>query len=310
MRILLTGSTGLIGSAVYRVLEQRHEVIRLGRSREHCDFLLDLANPGSEPLPPCDALIHCAGVVDEDFRDQSLGRLFLILNGADYLAKASSQAGAKRVVYISSSHVYGHQEKRIDESCAVNPLSTYAITHYCTEQLFKRYFSGAKQANLVLRPNAVYGFLPDIKKFSRWTLIPFSFPLEAWMRNTITLKSMGMQKRNFVSSESIAKMISSWIEKPAVIQNNVCHPIGRVTESIYEFAQRCNRVAAGITSRDYTVKRPTEHIQPVVEFEYVSSMVNHEHEHEGQLDDHIKYLYKTFQDNNEWAMGKASELFA
>jgi len=310
MRILLTGATGLIGSAVYAALVQRHEVIRLGRSREHCDFLLDLANLGSGPLPPCDVLIHCAGVVDEDFRDQSLERLSLILNGADYLAKASSKAGAKRVVYISSSHVYGRQEKRIDEGSSVNPLSYYAITHYDTEQLFKKYFSGVKQATLILRPNAVFGSLPDLKKFSRWTLIPFSFPLEAWTRKTITLKSTGEQKRNFVSSASIAQIISDWIEKPLPVQNNICHPVGRVTESIFDFAQRCVRVAAGITSLDYTVKRPAEPNQPLAPLEYVSSMGNHEYEDEGQLDDHIKYLYKTFQDNSEWAMGKASELFA
>lgn len=309
MKVLLTGSTGLIGSAVYAALVQRHEVIRLGRDQEHCDIVIDLANPKSESLPPGDVLIHCAGVVDEDFRDQSLERLTLILNGADYLAKESSKSGVKRAVYISSSHVYGRQENRIDESCVANPLSYYAITHYCTEQLFKKHFSGTKQEILILRPNAVYGVLPDIKKFNRWALIPFSFPLEAWTRKTITLKSTGEQKRNFVSTTSIAQIISDWIEESLTVQNNICHPIGRVTESIYDFAQRCARVAAGITSRAYTVRRPLEENQHFVAFDYISSMSDNRYEYEGQLDDHIKYLYKTFQDNREWAMGKATELF-
>jgi UDP-glucose 4-epimerase len=309
LKVLLTGATGLIGSAVYAVLAQCHDVVRLGRNLAHCDYLLDLADPGNKPLPPCDALVHCAGVVDEDFRDASLERGSLILKGADYLAKAASMAGAKRAVYLSSSHVYGRQENRLDEGCVANPLSYYALAHYCTEQLFKREFSGAKQATLILRPNAVYGFLPDIRRFNRWTLAPFSFPLEAWARKTITLKSAGTQKRNFVSSLSIAQIIADWLEEPLTAQAAICHPIGGVTETIYAFAQRCVRVAAGITALDYDVKRPAEQAQPLGTFEYVSSMGHGRHEGEGQLDDHLKYLYTTFQDHSDWAMDKASELF-
>ena len=308
MRVLLTGSTGLIGSAVYSALAPNHEVIRLGRTSGRYDFFLDLTNPRSEPLPSCDVLIHCAGVVDEDFHDHSLVRLSSILTGADYLAKAASKAGAKRVVYISSSHIYGRQEEKIDESCMVNPLSYYAITHYCTEQLFKSHFSGIDQASLVLRPNAVYGSLHDIKRFNRWTLIPFSFPLETWARNTITLKSSGMQRRNFVSARSIAQMISNWITNPITVQNSICHPIGRVTESVYDFAQRCTKLAAEITYLDYAVKRPTEQLQSSVAFEYISSIDTHEYKSE--LNDHIRYLYNIFNANSEWAMKKASEMFA
>jgi UDP-glucose 4-epimerase len=307
MRILLTGSTGLIGSAVYAALTVNHEVIRLGRTPGHYDFYLDLANPSSEPLPACDVLVHCAGVIDEDFSDNSLARLSSIASGADYLAQAAVKAGAKRAIYISSSHVYGRQEGVIDESSSINPLSYYAITHFCTEQLFKKAFSGDSQATLILRPNAVYGPLVDVKNFKRWTLIPFSFPLEAFARNSITLKSAGIQRRNFVSTATIANVISNWLLTPISKSNVICHPLGHVTESVYEFAKRCTGITSEIMQSDGSVKRPLESPQKAFSFEYLSTLPTEEDEH--ALDNYIKYLTNDLSLNKEWADEKASQIF-
>ncbi len=308
MRVLLTGATGLIGSAVYKSLITNHDVIRLGRSAGNYDFYFDILRPCNKAFPACDAVVHCAGVVDEDFRDSAMERFASLTNGADILAKATTNAGAKRAVYISSSHVYGRQEGTIAETSNVNPLSYYAIAHYCAEQLFKKNFSGKELSALILRPNAVYGPLADLSGFKRWALIPFSFPLEAWASNKITLKSLGTQQRNFVCSTTIGLVIANWLSSPTTRSNEICHPLGRNTESVFSFAQRCNRVAAQITGLDYQVDRPAEGPQSATPFEYASTTPTMEDK--DALDNHIKGLIGWFYANPAWARKQAHALLA
>ena len=66
MKLILAGSTGLIGQAIAAELGGAYELITLGRSR--ADVIMDLTNP--EALPKADCLIHAAGVTDEEVKQQ------------------------------------------------------------------------------------------------------------------------------------------------------------------------------------------------------------------------------------------------
>src|SRR4051812_47111847 len=73
MRVALTGSSGLIGSAVAAALRSaEHEVLVLGRGADAA-LQFDVANPRLVPgaLRGCGALVHCAGVTDEDLVDRA-----------------------------------------------------------------------------------------------------------------------------------------------------------------------------------------------------------------------------------------------
>ena len=256
MRILLTGASGLIGSAVYAGLTE-HDVIRLGRVGSNCDIFFDLTDLSNCPaFPSCDALVHCAGVVDEDFATGSVGNITKILRGAEELAIRAREAGAKYVFYVSSSHVYGKQEGVVDENSPPNPLSYYAIAHFCTEQIFRKIFSTDDCRVIVLRPNAVFGRLPSLRRFRRWNLIPFSFPLEAYAYGRITLRSSGEQMRNFVSSSAIAETICRELSLPLQAPPLI-NVIGVTTESVYSYAQRCADRFSKITGSKCAVVRPS-----------------------------------------------------
>lgn len=256
MRILLTGASGLIGSAVHARLAE-HDIIRLGRVRSNCDCFFDLTDFSNCPaFPSSDALVHCAGVVDEDFADGSIGNLTRILTGAEGLAIRAREAGAKYVFYVSSSHVYGNQEGAVDENSPPNPSTNYAIAHFCTEQIFRKIFSTEDCRVIVLRPNAVFGPLPNLRGFRRWNLIPFSFPLEAYAYSKITLRSSGEQMRNFVSSGAIAETICRELVSPLVAPPLI-NVIGVTTESVYSYAQRCADRFFKITGSRCAVVRPS-----------------------------------------------------
>lgn len=244
MRILLAGATGLVGQAARRRLARAHEVVAIGRDPS-VDFVADLTEPATISaldLPPVDALVHCAGVVDEDFRTDPDRALAMSFFGAEALASAAVAAGATRLVYISSAHVYGPMAGRIDETTAVNPVSDYAIAHLATEQVFRRHVP-PNGAGLALRPCAVFGMLEQPENFRRWSLIPFSFPRDAALAHHIEIRSTGEQRRNFVGNEDIGEQIARFLAEPSATGWSVLNPLGVLDSSVFEFARLCARLA-------------------------------------------------------------------
>lgn len=273
MRILLTGASGLIGQAVHRNLSLDNEVITLGRS-SRADVRLDLADVdglNSVALPAADALVHCAGIVDEDFREDPVRAARMAMFGAGALARQAVAAGATRLAYISSAHVYGPMLGHIDERSPPNPVSDYAISHYATEQVFRRYAQGAVTA-AAFRPCAVFGNLGDLDAFRRWTLIPFSFPSEAVLDRRIVIRSTGQQRRNFVGTDDVADSVRRWLDAPSSVWQ-VINPVGATSCTVFEFAQRCAAISDELATRRCIVERQEPNgPQAGDDFEYASTL--------------------------------------
>ena len=176
--------------------------------------------------------------------------------GAEALLDAATKAGSGRFVYISSTHVYGAQVGVKNEGSPVDPQSHYALAHFCTEQLFRRRAAVCQGSYAVLRPNAVYGLPAHPESFQRWSLIPFSFPSEAKREGRIVLKSSGLQRRNFVSTAAIADVVARCVEGDLAEATGAVNVLGSETESVYEFAQRCRKIAEEQLGRPCKVERP------------------------------------------------------
>jgi len=273
-KILLLGATGLIGSSVYHWLEKTHQMTRLGRSSE-CELKGDLSKPESMDslvLDDFDVLVHCAGVTDEDFRSRPADAFVQSSVGLNALDHKAIATKIKRFIYISTSHVYGRQVGTIDESSAPDPLSDYAIAHYAAEQTLKRNASSFERV-FVLRPNAVFGEPVFIDKFDRWSLIPYSFPLEAVYTQKIVLRSSGEQNRNFVSTYDIARYIESLINTSEGGSFEVINAIGKDTMSVYEFGLKCCEIYRQVTGNECTVERPPLNRAPQEEtFRYQTNL--------------------------------------
>jgi len=261
MKIALSGGSGLIGSAIYQNLAKVHEVVQLGR-RESSDIWVDfskLETITTVNFQNCEALIHCAGITDEDFKTNPVSAYIQSTLGIAMLLENAIKQGVRYVVYISSSHVYGPQIGLITENCPPNPLNDYAIAHYATEQTIKRQVLNSKGQvkALILRPNAVFGELIQPENFDRWTLIPFSFPLEAVYQQNIVLKSYGDQRRNFISTIDLAKYVSQFLETAIQFDPfTLVNPIGTETLSIYDFALQCAAIYTNLTHQSCQVSRP------------------------------------------------------
>ena len=113
MRVLLTGASGLIGSAVLaRLRAEGHEVIAVTRTggpsdrwplaRQHVVMDIARATRPEDWLPHLagvDAVVNCAGVLQDSPRDSTAG---VHAQGAAALFLACEQAGVRRIVHLSA----------------------------------------------------------------------------------------------------------------------------------------------------------------------------------------------------------------
>lgn len=106
MKIVLIGASGTVGSAIATELDQRHEVIKVGRTRG--DHQVDIADAASirqlfEQVGPFDALVSAVGSVtfkalgemnDSDFslglQNKLMGQVNLVLIGREFANDGAS----------------------------------------------------------------------------------------------------------------------------------------------------------------------------------------------------------------------------
>jgi nucleoside-diphosphate-sugar epimerase len=135
MRVLVVGSTGVIGRhAIPRLIERGHQVRAVARHAEQVDrlrrlgvegFVGDILDPDSllAPADGVDAILHLATSIPS--RDGSRGSWELNdrirREGTRNLLLAAERGGARRYVQQSITFLYGDAEGLIDEDHPLRP---------------------------------------------------------------------------------------------------------------------------------------------------------------------------------------------
>lgn len=144
MRVLLTGATGFIGTAVAKALARAgHEVIALGRrSVPALDFTHATCREHWQPhLKGVDAVVNAVGVL----RDSARAPMDSIhCEAPRALFEACAQEGVRRVVHISALGI----ER--------NP-TRYAQTKRSADDVLLALTQAGQLDGLVLRPSVVFG---------------------------------------------------------------------------------------------------------------------------------------------------------
>lgn len=141
MRIGVTGARGVLGARIAAALAQRgHAVDAFGGE------VRDAEGVGAW-IERVDCVVHCAAVVPvQQVADHAGTAIAVNVGGTATVAAAAARLG-RRLVYISTSHVYRSRDAGLSESDAIAPISLYGLTKRQGEEWVERL---AKDA-LILR---------------------------------------------------------------------------------------------------------------------------------------------------------------
>ena len=147
MKILITGSNGMLGSDLVAELAPSYEVCGLGRQADRHPEIsyiqTDITNRAEvlnavRSLKPA-IIVHAAAWTDVDGCERNPQQAFLVnAKGTEFVAEASDHVGAT-LFFISSDYVFdGTKPSGYDEEDLPNPISVYGRSKFEAEEFLKK----------------------------------------------------------------------------------------------------------------------------------------------------------------------------
>jgi len=217
MKILVTGGAGFIGSHLTdKLIEQGHQVVVIdnlstGR-KENLNPKADFHNLDIcefEKIKPLfegvDFVFHLAAIprVPISVEDPVTTSKVNIL-GTINVFKAAIDGGVKRVIFASSSSVYGNQQiLPLKEDMIPNPISPYGLQKLVGEKFAKLFTKLYKVPIISLRYFNVYG--PRIDFDSDYSLVIGKFLKLKAEGKPLTIFGDGEQTRGFCYVDDVVR---------------------------------------------------------------------------------------------------------
>ncbi len=216
MKILVTGGAGFIGSNVTELLcDQKYNVIVLDDLRfgykkfvdkrsKFFQISLDDKKALKKALDGVDVVMHLAAssIIEFSYKDP-LGYFENNVTNGIKLLEAMREKGVKKIIYSSTSSVYGQPKKNpIKETTPTNPLNAYAASKLAFEQALNAYYHAYGIESVTLRYYNAYG--PRDEQMPKTRAIPM------WIEAILQKKPVpwywqGRQTRDYVYVEDIAR---------------------------------------------------------------------------------------------------------
>jgi len=216
MKVFITGGSGFIGSYLVRhLLEQGHKVKVLdlrkpGIENKNLEFVnKSVMDELAEDIRDCDIVYHFAAMLGVDNSDnRPLETMRINLEGSVNVFKSAVEAGVKRMIYASSSEVYGEpRELPIREDSVKGPVSAYGVSKLAAEIYAKAYNHEFGTDIKIVRFFNVYG-----SGQSNNFAIPI-FINNALENKPIKVFGNGSQTRCFTYVEDVADGVLKVLEK-------------------------------------------------------------------------------------------------
>ena len=288
MKWLLLGGTGYIGSRLAAYLKSQGHAVRITtrRSRSEvprwisADEVLSVNLDAKAELAP--ALDAIDAVVDLAAPDEVVSAqqpLAALKAGAEQtwivLETLTDRPAGTRppLLYMSTFHVYGPNiQGNVDETTTPSPVHPYALGRYLGETIVQT-FRKRKLVNAVcLRLSNAFG-APVSADVPRWSLVFNDLCRQAVSQHKLTLKTAGLQRRNFITLEDTVRAIEFIVQhRSAWPEDGVLHVGSSAHWSIQDVAQmvssHCHRLlgyAPPIESPQTADLNPPTHFQFSVE---------------------------------------------
>lgn len=272
--VMITGCTGLICSAIVDVLIRWNEthdrkiiIHAAARNEERLAnrfspyikkpwfrfVQYDAAAMDNELSFPCNYIIHGASnATPNHIIKEPVETMLCNFVGLKGLLDYAKRQGAKRLVYISTSEVYGKKEhdrpSKTDEYGWIdllNPRNSYSIGKCAAETLCASYYDEYGVDASIIRPGHIYGptaLRTDNRVSSAW-------PYAVARGEDIVMKSDGTQIRSYCYClDSASAIIKVMLRGKSVQAYNISNPNSIITI----------RKMAEILTKDATIKLKVE----------------------------------------------------
>ncbi|MEK7510277.1 MAG: NAD-dependent epimerase/dehydratase family protein [Patescibacteria group bacterium] len=248
-KILVTGGAGFIGShLVNRLIREGYSVVVLDNlstgKRERVNprgtfYKVDIASPAIFPLfrkEKPNIVVHLAALPRiplsivkpvETTKTNILGTVNVF--------KAALDTKISRVVFASSSSVYGNQKvSPLKETLIPHPLSPYALQKLVGEQFAKLFLMFYNFPIISLRYFNVYG--PGIDFTSSYSLVIGKFLVQNAQKKPLTIFGDGKQTRGFCYIDDVIEGTIRAMRSPGLGGGEVINIGSDTSYSINELA--------------------------------------------------------------------------
>ena len=203
-RILVTGASGFIGSALANKLHDLgHEIIVSGsRSERKCkhDYFLPPNCAGLSKLKTLDYCFHQAAHNDTTDTNEKYMYSTNCLWSLKLFEKLKG-SGCEKIIYASSASVYGDLQAPYTEDMELSPLNVYAQSKHVLECVAQNFGDKNNITMIGLRYFNVYGS-QEVHKKKRASMV-YQLCQQALHNKEINLFKFGEQKRDWVSVHDV-----------------------------------------------------------------------------------------------------------
>jgi UDP-glucose 4-epimerase len=216
-KVLVTGASGYIGGRLVPTLAAagaevqtliRDPALWLAAPQTVCDLCTIAPDALAAACRGAASVVHLAGE-DEVLaaRDPSAA-LGSTVVATERVAEACAAAGVRRLVYLSTVHVYGArigEGATLSEEMRAEPRSAYAISRLASEHIVASRATGAYELVILRLTNSVGA--PADPSVDRWSLVANDLSRQGAVHGRLQLRSAGVQWRDFVSLRAVCRAI-------------------------------------------------------------------------------------------------------
>ena len=169
MNILITGSSGYIGSNFVDTFEEKYDFFK---------FLLQKNSIDTLNLESIDIILHCAALVHQKVEQNYETYDDVNVKYPIALAKKAKESGVYQFIFISTIAVYGDDQDNIDENTLCSPVTPYGKSKLEAERQLQE-LSDNNFIVSIIRPPMVYGkdapgnIASLVKLVSKVPVLPF-----------------------------------------------------------------------------------------------------------------------------------------